>query len=88
VSSVETITEMHTRVLVRKTEGKRPLGRPRHRWKYNGLGEVGRWGSLVSIVTRLRSGQLGFDSCQGTVFFSLPPHPNWLWGPPSLLPSG
>jgi hypothetical protein len=23
------------RVLVGKPEGKRPLGRPRHRWKYN-----------------------------------------------------
>jgi len=23
------------RVLVRKPEGKRPLGRPRHRWEYN-----------------------------------------------------
>jgi hypothetical protein len=23
------------RVLVRKSDGKRPLGRPRHRWKYN-----------------------------------------------------
>jgi hypothetical protein len=22
-------------VLVRKPEGKRPLGRPRHRWEYN-----------------------------------------------------
>jgi len=23
------------RVFVRKPDGKRPLGRPRHRWKYN-----------------------------------------------------
>jgi hypothetical protein len=23
------------RVLVAKPEGKRPLGRPRHRWRYN-----------------------------------------------------
>jgi len=32
------------RVLVRKSEGKRPLGRPRHRWEYNikmNLQEVG-----------------------------------------------
>jgi hypothetical protein len=32
------------KVLVRRTEGKRPLGRPRRRWEYNikkGLQEVG-----------------------------------------------
>jgi len=32
------------RVLVRKHEGKRPLGRPRHKWEYNNkivLHEVG-----------------------------------------------
>jgi len=36
------------RVLVGKPEGKRPLGRPRHRWKDNikmDLQEVG-WGSM------------------------------------------
>jgi hypothetical protein len=35
------------RVLVRKPEGKRPLGRPRHRWKDNikmDLQKVG-WGA-------------------------------------------
>ena len=35
------------RVLVGKTEGKRPIGRPRHRWEYNiqmDLQEVGCWG--------------------------------------------
>jgi len=34
------------RVLVGKPEGKRPLGRPRHRWEYNikmDLQEVGMW---------------------------------------------
>jgi hypothetical protein len=36
------------RLLVEKTEEKRPLGRPRHRWVDNirmGLGEVG-WGDV------------------------------------------
>jgi hypothetical protein len=36
------------RLLVRKPEGKRPLGRPRHRWVNNirmDLGEVG-WGDM------------------------------------------
>jgi hypothetical protein len=36
------------RLLVRKPEGKRPLGRSRHRWMYNirmGLAEVG-WGDV------------------------------------------
>jgi hypothetical protein len=35
---------MHIQVLVGKPEGKRPLGRPRHRWEDNvkmGLQEVG-----------------------------------------------
>jgi hypothetical protein len=34
------------RFLVRKSEGKRPLGRPRHRWENNikiDLGDIG-WG--------------------------------------------
>jgi hypothetical protein len=35
------------RLLVRKPEGKRPLGRPRHRWVDNkmDLGEIG-WGGV------------------------------------------
>jgi hypothetical protein len=40
-----------SRLLVGKPEGKRPLGRPRHRCVYNirmDLGEVG-WGDVVSI---------------------------------------
>jgi hypothetical protein len=35
-------------LLVRKPKGKRPLGRPRHRWMDNiemGLGEI-RWGGV------------------------------------------
>jgi hypothetical protein len=39
------------RVLVEKPEGKRPLGRPRHRWEDGirmDLGEIG-WGSVEWI---------------------------------------
>jgi hypothetical protein len=39
------------RVLVGKTEGKRPLGRPRRRWEYGikmGLREFG-WGGVEWI---------------------------------------
>ena len=58
------------RVLVEKLEGKRPLGRPRHRWVdiRTDLQEVGcgymdwiglaqdrdRWRTLVSVVMSLR----------------------------------
>ena len=55
------------RVLVGKPEGKRPLGRPRHRWEDNikmDLLEVGcggmdwidrdRWQALVNAVMNLR----------------------------------
>jgi hypothetical protein len=56
------------RVLVGKPEGKRPLGRPRHRWEDNikiDLQEVGmdwiklaqdrdRWWALVNAVMNLR----------------------------------
>ena len=58
------------RVLVGKPEGKRPLGRPRRRWKDNikmSLREVGgvgdwlelaqgrdRWRALVNMVMNLR----------------------------------
>jgi hypothetical protein len=54
------------RLLLGKPEGKRPLGRPRHRWMY--LGEIGlgdvdwicvvqvrdRWRALVNAVMNLR----------------------------------
>ena len=50
------------RVLVGKPEGKRPLGRPRHRWVDNirkGLQEVGcdfiDWIGLVQDRDRLRT---------------------------------
>jgi len=41
------------RVLVGKPEGKRPLGRPRHRWEDNikmGLREVGGGGDRMELV--------------------------------------
>jgi hypothetical protein len=43
--------------------------------------------SLVSIVTVLKAGHLGFDSRQGKegIYFSFPPR---LWSPPSLLSNG
>jgi hypothetical protein len=44
--------------------------------------------SQLSIVTRQRAGRPGFDSREGYGVFSSPPHPVWLWGPPSLLSSG
>jgi hypothetical protein len=54
---------MENRLLVGKPEGRRPLGRPRHRWVDNirmDLGEVG-WGNvdwtglaLVKLVLNLR----------------------------------
>ena len=50
------------RVLMGKTEGKRPLGRPRRRWEVNikmGLQEVGGgcedWMELVQDRDRLRA---------------------------------
>ena len=45
------------RVLVRKPEGKRPLGRPRRRWVDNirmDLQDRDRWRTLVSAVMNLR----------------------------------
>jgi len=41
------------RVLVRKTEGKRPLGRPRHRWEDNikmYIREVGGGGDWMELA--------------------------------------
>jgi len=59
-------------ILVRKPEGKRPLGRPRHRWECNiksDLREVGsegvdrkdrdQWWALVNIVMFLWFPQKG-----------------------------
>jgi hypothetical protein len=40
------------RILVRKSEGMRPLGRPRHRWEINikmDLQEVG-WGAYSGLI--------------------------------------
>jgi hypothetical protein len=46
--------------------------------------------SSVSIVTRLLAERPVFDSrqWQWRDLFSSPLHPDWLWGPPSLLCSG
>jgi hypothetical protein len=43
--------EVHTGVLVKKPDGKRPLGRPRLRWEYNkvDLQEVG-WGDMGLLI--------------------------------------
>ena len=50
------------RILVGKYEGKKPLGRPRHRWKDNmkiGLQEV-RWGGMdwIDVAQDRRGGGL------------------------------
>jgi hypothetical protein len=47
--------------------------------------------SSVGIATRLRAGRSGFQgsiSGGGWEFFSSPPRPERLWGPPSLLFNG
>jgi hypothetical protein len=49
------------RVLVRKPEGKRPLGRPRHRWENNirmDLQEVGLWTGLGWLRIETGGGHL------------------------------
>ena len=49
------------RVLVGKPEGKKPLGRPRHRWEENfkmdlqEVGGVGDWMELVQDMDRMRA---------------------------------
>jgi hypothetical protein len=42
------------------------------------------WALRSAVATRLQAGRPGFDSWQGQRFFSSPPHPDRLWGPPSL----
>jgi hypothetical protein len=49
---------------------------------------MGSRGNSVSILTRFRAGQMGFDSQQELEFFSAPPRQDRLWDPPSLLSSG
>jgi len=46
-----------------------------------------RQDSSVTVVTRLRAGQLGFNSrqWQWRDLFSSPSCPGWIWGPPILL---
>lgn len=38
------------------------------------------WDSSVSDMT-------GVELLAGTIIFSLPPYPYWLWGPPTFLPN-
>jgi len=45
-------------------------------------------GSSVNSVIRLRVGRPWFDYLQGLGFFSSPPRPDQVWGPPSLLSGG
>jgi hypothetical protein len=48
------------RVLVGKSEGKRPLGRPRRRWEDNIKTDLGEWGSMGRTgFNRLRIGSSG-----------------------------
>ena len=56
--------ERHIRILVGKSEGKRPLGRPRHRCEDIRLDfqEVDRLCGLVVRVSGYRYRGLGFDS--------------------------
>ena len=70
------------RVLVGKPEGKRSLGRPRHRWEDNikmDLQEVGgggdgmhlaqdrdRWRELVNTVMNFRGHEICFEKLQET----------------------
>jgi hypothetical protein len=42
------------RVLVGKPEGKRPLGRPRRRWRILLRCTFRKWGALVIAVMKLR----------------------------------
>ena len=58
-------------VLVEKTEGKRPLGRPRRRWEDNMLrylqkvGRRGRdWTTLVADAYECGDRHSGFIKCQ------------------------
>jgi hypothetical protein len=49
-----------------------------------------RWHKSLSFcISGLRPGWQGVSSpCRGWEFFYLPPHPDRLWGPPSLLSNG
>jgi hypothetical protein len=47
------------KVLVEKLEGRRPLGRPRHRWENNinmDLREMGWWACTTSIWLKTGTG--------------------------------
>jgi hypothetical protein len=62
------------RLLVRKSEGKRPLGRPRRRWVGNirmDLGEE-RWGDVNWID--LAQDRIGTDNCNRLLPFGPSTH--------------
>jgi hypothetical protein len=44
--------------------------------------------SVYRWTTGWKIGVPGFDLRRGREFFSSPPRPEWLWGPPSLLSNG
>jgi len=50
--------------------------------------ELWERGGRSLAMTRLQAGRPGFDSRLRQGFLSSPPYPDWLWGPPSLLPNG
>ena len=43
---------------------------------------------MVSVVTSYGPGGLGFGPNMGKICFSSTKHPDWLWGPISLLYNG
>jgi len=81
------------KMMAGKHEGKRSHGRPQHRWGDNikmYIKEI--WeprklsqysDSAMDWMTRA-----WFLAGKRKEFFSMPLHPDWLWGPPNLLTNG
>jgi hypothetical protein len=70
------------KISIGRPECKRPRGRPMSRWEDN---------IRMDLRAGLRTGRLGFYGsipCGNWEFISSPPHPERLWGPPSLLSNG
>ena len=55
------------RVLVGKPEGKRPLGRPRHRWEYNIKIDLQEVGGVRGERMELAQDRDGWRALVGTV---------------------